>query len=99
MAVNDITTRVHVVLRVFRESLEVGARRGELLPAQEQGRVVGKGCFRVPRRCVSVVAFVPERGTHPKRLLSVLKRERYFLAGIKLCGCLAVCDICQISQL
>lgn len=45
---------------------------------------VGKGCFGVPRRCVSVVAFMPERGARPKRLLLVLKRERYFLAGIKL---------------
>lgn len=66
---------------------------------QMWGRVVGRVCFRVPRCCVSVVAFTPERGTHPKCLLSVLKRGRYFLAGIKLCSCLAVCGICQISQL
>lgn len=39
----DITIRVHIVLRFFRELLEVDARQGELLPAQEWGRAVS-GC-------------------------------------------------------
>lgn len=95
----NITIRVHIVLRFSRKLLEVCARRGELLPTQERGRVMGKGCFRVPRHCASVVAFMPKIGTHPKRLLLVLKRGCYFLAGIKLCRCLVVCDTCQISRL
>lgn len=60
---------------------------------------VGKCCFRVTGHCVSVAAFVPERGTGPKCLLLVLKRGCYFLAGIKLCSYLAVCGTCHVSQL
>lgn len=90
---------LHIVLRIFGDFLEVGARQSELLPMQEPGMTAGKCCFRLTRHCGSVAAFILGRGTRPKCLLLVLKGGCYFLAGIKLCSYLAVCGICHVSQL